>query len=110
MKPKSEDLQDAFGGENADEAHVEVLQGEDPHLVLAVVVQGHGQHVQPNEDHDDHVKLLVRHNSEHNRLRPPLKKLVKTSQYHLRTKSSFLTLGLGMALTGFFLPIFFMAA
>ena len=89
MKPKSEDLQDAFGGEDADEAHVEVLQGKDPHLVLAVVVQGHGQHVQPNEDHDDHVKLLVRHNSEHNRLRPPLKKLVKTSQYHLRTKSSF---------------------
>ena len=110
MKPKSEDLQDAFGGEDADEAHVEVLQGEDPHLVLSVVVQGHGQHVQPNEDHDDHVKLLVRHNSEHNRLRPPLKKLVKTSQYHLRTKTSFLTLGLGMALTGFFLPIFFMAA
>ena len=74
MESESEDLEDTLRGEDADEAHVEVLQGEDPHLGLAVVVQGHGQHVEPNEDHDDHVKLLVGHNSKHNSLRPPLKR------------------------------------
>ena len=62
MKPKSEDLQDAFGGEDADEAHVEVLEGKHPHVVLPVVVEGHRQHVEEDEDHDDHVKLLVCHN------------------------------------------------
>ena len=75
MLAEREDLEDALGGKNADESHVEIFQSKDPHLTLAVVVQGHGQHVQPDEHHDDHVKLLVRHNSKNNGLRSPLKKI-----------------------------------
>ena len=73
MKSESEDLEDAFGGEDADEAHVEVLQSKDPHLGLTIVIQSHGEHVETNEDHDDHVKLLVGHDAKHNCLRSPLK-------------------------------------
>ena len=62
MLAQGEDLEDALGGEDADEAHVEVLEGKHPHVILPVVVQGHSQHVEEDEDHDDHVKLLVCHN------------------------------------------------
>ena len=61
MKTECENFENTFSCENADEAHVEVLQGEHPHVVLPVVVQGHGQHVEEDEDHDDHVELLVCH-------------------------------------------------
>ena len=73
MKPESEDLQHALSGEDADEAHVEVLEGKHPHLILAIVVQGHCQHVQPDEDHDNHVKLFVGYDSKNYRLWSPLK-------------------------------------
>ena len=62
METQSEYLEEALGGEDADEAHVEVLEGKHPHVVLPVVVEGHCQHVEEDEDHDDHVKLLVCHN------------------------------------------------
>ena len=74
MKTECENFENTFSCENADEAHVEVLQGEDPHLGLTIVVQGHCQHVQADEDHDDHVKLLVGYNPEHDCLWTPLKK------------------------------------
>ena len=73
MLAQCEDLEDTLGGEDADEAHVEVLQGEHPHVVLPVVVQGHGQHVEEDEDHDDHVELLVCNDPKNNRLWSPLK-------------------------------------
>ena len=57
-----------------DESHVQVVQGEAPHGALVVVIQGHGEHVEPDEDHDDHVKLLVGHYPEHDGLRLPLEK------------------------------------
>ena len=63
MKSESEDLENTFSGEDADEAHVEVLQSKHPHLSLAVVVQCHGQHVETNENHDYHIKLFIGHNS-----------------------------------------------
>ena len=47
METQSEYLEEALGGEDADEAHVEVFEGEHPHLWLAVVVQRHGEHVEP---------------------------------------------------------------
>ena len=43
-------------------------------LSLSVVIECHGEHVEPDEHHDDHVELLVGHDAEHNRLGPPLKK------------------------------------
>ncbi len=73
MLAQGEHLEDALSGEDADEAQVEVVQGKVPHLGLAVVVQRHREHVQPDEHHDDHVELLVRHNTEHDGLRSPLK-------------------------------------
>lgn len=73
MQAESKDFEEGLCGEDADEAHVEVLEGEDPHLRLPVVVEGHGEHVQADEDHDDHVKLLVGHNPKHNGLWSPLK-------------------------------------
>ena len=73
MEAQSEYLEEALGGEDADEAHVEVLQSKDPHLGLTIVIQSHGEHVETNEDHDDHVKLFVCHDSKNNRLRSPLK-------------------------------------
>lgn len=57
--PESKDLEDALGGEDDNEAHVEVVQRKAPHDGLLVVVQGHRQHVQEDEEHDDHVELLV---------------------------------------------------
>lgn len=120
METQGEYLEEALGGEDADEAHVEVLEGEHPHLGLAVVVQRHGEHVQPDEDHDDHVELLVGHNPEHDGLWSPLNKkeldntkgVKEISQYFSQhsTFANVHTLGLGIAFTGFFLPIFFMAA
>ena len=71
MEAQGEYLEEALGGEDADEAHVEVLEGEHPHLGLAVVVQRHGEHVQPDEDHDDHVELLVGDDPEDDSLRSP---------------------------------------
>ena len=67
------DLKNTLSTKNHNEAHVEIVQGEAPHGTLVVVIQGHGEHVQPNEYHDDHVKLFVRHYSEHYCLRFPLK-------------------------------------
>ena len=69
MLAQGEDLEDALGGEDADEAHVEVLEGEHPHVVLPVVVQGHRQHVEEDEDHDDHVELLVGDDPKYNCLK-----------------------------------------
>ncbi len=40
---------------------------------LVVVVEGHGEHVESDEDHDDHVKLLVRHYPKDDGLGFPLK-------------------------------------
>ena len=109
MEAESKDFEEGLCGEDADKAHVEVLQGEDPHLRLPIVVEGHGEHVQADEDHDDHVKLLVGHNPKHNGLWSPLNynKVFTFNQIFSKLK---LTLGLGMAFTGFFFPIFFMAA
>ena len=73
MLPQSEDLEDALGGEDADEAHVEVLQSKDPHVVLAVVVERHGEHVEADEHHDDHIELLVGDDSKDDGLWSPLK-------------------------------------
>ena len=36
------------------------------------MVQRHGEHVQADEDHDDHVKLLVSHDPKHDGLGSPL--------------------------------------
>ena len=71
--PQREYLEDALGGEDDDEAHVEVVEGEVPHVGLAVVVERHGPHVERDEDHDDHVELLVRHDAKHDGLRLPLR-------------------------------------
>ena len=73
MLAEGEHLEDALRAEDADEAQVQVVQGKVPHLGLAVVVQRHGEHVQPDEHHDDHVELLVRHNPKDDVLGPPLK-------------------------------------
>ena len=72
MLTQGEYLENTLGSEDADEAHVEVLQSEDPHLRLTIVIQRHGQHVEANEDHDYHIKLLVSDDPEDDRLRPPL--------------------------------------
>ena len=61
MQAESKDFEEGLCGEDADKAHVEVLEGEHPHVVLPVVVEGHRQHVEEDEDHDDHVELLVCH-------------------------------------------------
>lgn len=71
--PQCEDLEDRLRGEDDDEAHVEVVQGEAPHLALVVVVKHHGEHVDTDEAHDDHVKLFVGHDPEDNGLGLPLK-------------------------------------
>ena len=74
MLAKCKDLKNTLSCEDADETHVEIFQGKDPHLRLAIVVECHGQHVEANEHHDDHVKLLVCNNPKNNGLRSPLKK------------------------------------
>ncbi len=76
------------------------------------MVQGHGQHVEKDEEHNGHVELLVGDDAEDDGLGFPLKhdggKLVTVSFAFIVI--FVLTLGLGVALTGFLLPIFFMAA
>ena len=67
------DLKNALSTKNDNEAHVQIVQGKAPHWTLMVVIEGHGQHIQSNEDHDDHIKLLVGHDAKHYRLRFPLK-------------------------------------
>ena len=70
---KREYFQNAFGGENDNESEVEVVQGETPHAILVIVIKCHGEHVDTNEAHDDHIELLVGHDPEHDGLRFPLK-------------------------------------
>jgi hypothetical protein len=36
--PECKDLEDAFGAEDHDEAHVEVVEGETPHWTLMVMI------------------------------------------------------------------------
>ena len=67
-------LENTFCREYTDEAEVQVVQGKVPHVGLSVVVQRHGEHVETDEHHDDHVKLLVSNNTEYNGLRSPLDK------------------------------------
>ena len=74
MLSESKYLEYALRREDADKSKVEVVQGEVPHVGLPVVVQGHRQHVQTDEHHDNHVELFVRHYPEYNCLRSPLKK------------------------------------
>ena len=73
MLAQGEYLENTFGSEDAYEAHVEIFQSKDPHLRLAIMIQGHGQHVEADENHDYHVELLVCDDSEHDGLWSPLK-------------------------------------
>jgi hypothetical protein len=73
MVSESEDLHQALGAENHDEDRVEDVQQHGEALCLLIVVHCHGQHVKPNEQHDDHVELLVCHDFKHYCLRSPLK-------------------------------------
>ena len=70
--PQSKYLQDALSGKDDDESHVQVVEGEVPHVRLAVVIERHGPHVKRDEHHYDHVELLVRDDTEHDGLRLPL--------------------------------------
>ena len=75
MLAQGEHLEDALRREDANEPEVQVVQGKVPHLWLAVVIKGHGEHVQPDEHHDDHVEFFVRHNPENDGLGSPLQEM-----------------------------------
>ena len=70
--PQRKYLEDALSGKDDDESHVQVVEGEVPHIRLAVVIERHGPHVERDENHYDHVELLVRNDAEHDGLRLPL--------------------------------------
>ena len=70
--PQRKYLEDALSGKDDDESHVQVVEGEVPHIRLAVVIERHGPHVKRDEHHYDHVELLVRDDTEHDGLRLPL--------------------------------------
>ena len=76
MLAQRKDLEHALRGEDADEAEVEIVQGEVPHFRLPVVVHRHSHHVEADEHHDDHVKFLVGHDPEYDSLGPPLKYII----------------------------------
>lgn len=65
---EGEHLQNTFGGEDAYEDEIQVVEHHLPFIGHIVVIQSHRKHVQSDENHDDHVKLLVGHYLEHHGL------------------------------------------
>lgn len=73
MVTQGEDLHETLAGEYHNEYHVQIVQHVAKRLGLLIMVQRHREHVQPDEQHDYHIELFVRHYFEYYRLRPPLK-------------------------------------
>ena len=74
VEAQSKDFEAALGREDDDEEHVEVIEDVGQELGRFVLVQRHGEHVEADEQHNDHVEFLVGHDLENDRLRPPLEK------------------------------------
>jgi hypothetical protein len=72
-----EDLHETLAGEYHNEYHVEIVQYVAERVALLIMVQCHRKHVEPDEQHDYHIELLVRHYFKHYRLRPPLRTIEK---------------------------------
>ena len=72
VEAQSKDFEAALGREDDDEEHVEVIEDVGQELGRFVLVQRHGEHVEADEQHNDHVEFLVGHDLENDRLRPPL--------------------------------------
>lgn len=77
MVAKSEDLHETLAGEYHNEYHVEIIQNIAERGALLIMVQRHREHVQPDEQHDYHIELFVRHYFKHYCLRPPLRTVEK---------------------------------
>lgn len=73
MVAQGENFHQTLAGEYHNEYHVQVIQHVAERCSLLVVVERHGQHVQTDEQHDNHVKLLVRYYLEYYCLWSPLK-------------------------------------
>ena len=69
---QGEHLERALGGEDDDEQRVEDVQHHGQRGARLVLIQRHRHHVQTDEQHDDHVELLVGHDVEDDGLRSPL--------------------------------------
>lgn len=72
MIAQRENFHQTLGAKDADKDHVKEVQYVAKRLRLLIVVHGHRQHVEANEQHDDHVEFFVRHNFEHDCLGSPL--------------------------------------
>lgn len=72
MVTKGEDLHETLAGEYHNEYHVQIVKNVAECLSLLIMVQRHRKHVQPDEQHDYHIELFVRHYFKHYPLRPPL--------------------------------------
>lgn len=70
--PQGEYLEQTFRRKYHDEYLIESFQHVRYQLALLVMVKRHRQHVQPDEQHDEHVELFVRYDLEDDRLRLPL--------------------------------------
>lgn len=109
---ESKHFETTLGREDDDEENVEVVQYVGQDLGRLVLIQRHGQHIQSDEQHDDHVKLFIGDDLKDDRLWTPL--LMSHESRFCLSKNNIesglvRTWGLGMALRGFFDPIFFMA-
>lgn len=74
-----EDLHQTLATEDTDEDHVQVVQHRAERFRLLVVIQRHRQHVEADEQHDDHVELFVCADFEHYCLWSPLEEVWKVS-------------------------------
>ena len=72
MVAQGEDLHEALAAEYHYEYHVEVVQHIAERLRLLVMIESHCEHVEPDEQHYEHIELLVRHVLEHYGLGSPL--------------------------------------
>lgn len=77
MVAKSEDLHETLAGEYHNEYHVEIVQNVAERFALLIMVQCHREHIQPDEQHDYHIELFVRHYFKHYCLWPPLQTVEK---------------------------------
>lgn len=72
MIAESENFHQTLGAKDADKDHVQEVENIAKRFRLLVVVHRHRQHVEADEQHDDHVELFVGDNFKDYCLRSPL--------------------------------------
>ena len=88
---------------------VDISQNEIVRMALIIMLQAHANHIQKNTYHNKYVKFLIGRKIKEKSCQRKLKRRKRLYDNILIRLLERFTLGLGRALVGFLLPIFFIA-